>query len=502
MDTLLQLINDPGPVRWVVDILLLPLIAVLLIFALRWFLLRFAFRGEKFERHQRVRQQTSKIAAILLSLVAVTSIWRNRFADLAGRTEGSLERREVLLDWMEGTVDAVFATVILFLSLIALRRTLRYAVARMDAWKEARKGVQLQGMVLITPLRVRQFAVLGMRVVRFSLTVALIYFYVPLVLSFIPATRPLAGQVMPLVVGPARDVGLSLLGYLPRLVSMVLILIGVRFFLKFLDFIMAAVAKGEISIPGFDPEWAEQTGRLLRIVVIMGTIMLIYPFLPGAGSDVFKGFSLFVGAMFTFGASSSVSNLISGIILTYTRSFRIDDRIEVGGTTGDVLARGLFVTRLRTLYNEEVTVPNNLALGGRVVNYSAASNTEGLVLRVTAGIGYDVDWRQVHELLKGAARATDHVLDAPEPTVLQTSLDDFAVEYQLMAWTDDPKLMVRTRSALRQNVLDQFADAGVEIMTPNVNALRNSVEPAIPEGYVGEPTPAALRFLGHEGSTP
>ena len=115
MDTLLQLINDPGPVRWVVDILLLPLIAVLLIFALRWFLLRFTLRGEKLERYQNVRKQTSKVAAILLSLMAVTFIWRYRFADLASRTEGSLERREVLLDWMEGTVDAVLATVILFL---------------------------------------------------------------------------------------------------------------------------------------------------------------------------------------------------------------------------------------------------------------------------------------------------------------------------------------------------------------------------------------------------
>ena len=104
--------------------------------------------------------------------------------------------------------------------------------------------------------------------------------------------------------------------------------------------------------------------------------------------------------------------------------------------------------------------------------------------------------------MKGAARATDHILEAPEPMVLQNSLDDFAVEYQLMAWTDDPKLMVRTRSALRQNVLDQFAEAGVEIMTPNVTALRNSVEPAIPEEFVGEPAPAALRFLGLEGGTP
>ena len=122
-------------------------------------------------------------------------------------------------------------------------------------------------------------------------------------------------------------------------------------------------------------------------------------------------------------------------------------------------------------------------------------------MRVTAGIGYDVDWRQVHELMKNAARTTDHIIDEPEPTVLQTSLNDFAVEYQLLAWTDDPRLMVRTRSALRQSVLDQFAEAGVEIMTPNQNAVRNSVEPAIPESYVAESTPPALRFLGLQGGT-
>ena len=501
MDTLLQWINEPGPVRWVVDILLLPLVAVLLIFALRALWLRLTLRGENLQGYQKVRRQTTQLLAILFSLVAVTLIWRFRFADLARRTERSLEQREVLLDWLAGTVNAVIATAVLFFFLLVLSRTFKWAVARLDAWREAQKGVQLQGTVLITPLRVRQFAVLGMRVVRFFLTILLFYFYVPLILSFIPATRPLAGHVMPLVIGPARDIGLSVLGYLPRFVSMILIIIGVRYFLKFLSFIMAAVGKEEITIPSFDPEWADQTARLLKIVVVMGTIMLIYPFLPGAGSDVFKGFSLFVGAMFTFGASSSVSNVISGVILTYTRSFRIGDRIQVGGTTGDVLTRGLFVTRVRTIYNEEVTVPNNVALGGRVVNYSAASNTEGLVLRITAGIGYDVDWRQVHELMKGAARGTENILDDPEPTVLQTSLNDFAVEYQLLAWTNDPKLMVRTRSALRQNVLDQFAEAGVEIMTPNVNAVRNSVEPAIPESHISDSTPPALRFLGLQGGT-
>ena len=501
MDTFTQWLDQPGAVGWIVDIVVLPAIAIVLIFGARAFLLRFTLRGDKLPGYQKVRRQTTKVIAILASLAAITVIWRFRLEQMAGRTTESLERREVIVDWMGGTVNALIATVILLFLLLLISRGFRSAVARLDAWKEARTGVKVQGTTLIRPAQVRQFIVLGLKAVRFFLTVALFYVYVPLILSFIPVTRPLAGQVMPVVVGPVRDLGIAVLRYLPRFLSMILILIVVRYFLRLLTFLMEAVGRGAIKIPGFDAEWADQTARLVKIGVILGSLMILYPFLPGAGSEVFKGFSLFVGAMFTFGASSSVSNMISGIILTYTRSFRIGDRIRVGGTTGDVMTRGLFVTRLRTIYNEEVTVPNNVALGGRVVNFSAAVSAGGLALRVVAGIGYDVDWRQVHELMKGAAGATEHIVSDPEPLVLQQSLGDFAVSYELMAWTDEPKLSIRTASALRQNVMDRFNEAGVEIMTPVVNAVRNSVEPAIPESYISDSAPPALRFLGLQGGT-
>jgi small-conductance mechanosensitive channel len=300
-----------------------------------------------------------------------------------------------------------------------------------------------------------------------------------------------------MVLGPVQNIGMGILGYLPRFFSLILIILCVRFFLRILGFFMEAVGKGDITLPGFDAEWADQTLRLLRIVVVLGTLMLIYPFLPGAGSELFKGFSLFVGAMFTLGASSSVANVISGVTLTYTRSFRLGDRVQIGETVGDVVSRGMFVTRLRTILNEDVTVPNTVALGGRVVNYSTApAKGDGLGIQVSAGIGYDVDWRQVHELMRAAAAGTEGILQAPEPYVLQNSLGDFAVEYILVAFTAEPKRMVQTRSVLRQNVLDRFNEAGVEIMTPDVAALRNSVEPAIPPEHVPDTAPSMFRFLG------
>lgn len=88
-------------------------------------------------------------------------------------------------------------------------------------------------------------------------------------------------------------------------------------------------------------------------------------------------------------------------------------------------------------------------------------------------LGYDVPWRQVHELMIGAAKATEHVLEDPEPFVLQRALQDFDVEYELTAYTGDPKLMPRTYSELHQNIQDKFNEAGVEILSPHYRAHRD-----------------------------
>ncbi len=183
----------------------------------------------------------------------------------------------------------------------------------------------------------------------------------------------------------------------------------------------------------------------------------------------------------TFGSSGAIGNIISGIVLTYTRAFHIGDMVRIGDTTGTVLEKTLLVTKVRTNRNEEMTIPNGAVLSNAVQNYTARASAGGLALTVTAGIGYDVDWRRIHELMTEAARRTEHILTDPAPLVLQASLGDFAVEYELRAWTDRADIMHVTSSSLRRNVLDAFNTAGIEIMTPNVLAHRDASALAVPE---------------------
>ena len=71
---------------------------------------------------------------------------------------------------------------------------------------------------------------------------------------------------------------------------------------------------------------------------------------------------------------------------------------------------------------------------------------------------------------------------------MQTELDSYAVSYLLVARTMEPRRKRLIESALRQNVLDLFNEAGIEIMTPSVAAVRDANQPAIPESFDPQPS--------------
>jgi small-conductance mechanosensitive channel len=167
-----------------------------------------------------------------------------------------------------------------------------------------------------------------------------------------------------------------------------------------------------------------------------------------------------------------MANVISGIILIYMRPFNIGDRIQIGETVGDVVDRNLLTTRLRTPKNERVTIPNTNILAGQIINFTSKARTKELILHTSVTIGYDVPWRQVHELLIGAAKASESVMEEPEPFVLQKGLNDFYIEYELNAYTDKPRQIPASYSELHQNIQDQFNEAGVEILSPHYRVLR------------------------------
>jgi small-conductance mechanosensitive channel len=213
---------------------------------------------------------------------------------------------------------------------------------------------------------------------------------------------------------------------------------------------------------------------------------LIFPYLPGSGSPAFQGVSVFVGILFSLGSSNAIANMVAGMVITYMRPFKIGDRVKIGEITGDVVEKTALVTRIRTVKNEDVTVPNSTVLLTSTINYSAntRANSTGLIVHTTITIGYDAPWKDVHNALVAAALRTTLVLHEPMPFVLQTSLNDFYVSYQINCYTKEANRQAMIYSDLHRNIQDCFNEAGIEIMSPHYMHQRKGNKSTIPANYL------------------
>lgn len=468
-----------GPV--ILDVLLFPLLAAFLVWAIFSAVLAILFLKIKApERRARFRTVSIYVAVVLV-VALFSRVWLANLRQMAAlfdeRTPDGIERIQA---HFKGGLYAILATVALVLLLRFLGQLLEIVVAHVKTWARTGQPIRFRGLDLISRRRVRDSVLLVARAARTLVVLLLLYIYVPLVLSFFPVTASFGDQLLQYVLVPALEIARAVIGYLPKLIYLVVLFLVARYSLKALQFLLDAAGKGDLVIAGFDQEWADPTYKLIRILVVVFTLMIGYPYLPGAESEFFKGFSLFVGALVTLGSTAAIGNLVSGVVLTYTRAFRVGDRVRIGDTIGDVMVKSLFVTRLRTIKNEEVTIPNGLVLGGQVVNYTNAAKRSELVLTAEVGIGYDVHWRNIEALLKEAAATTSGILPNPEPYIWPKRLGDFAVVYELHAYTDRADKMGGTYAALRRNMLDVLHHAGVEIMTPNVEEHRDASRSVVP----------------------
>jgi small-conductance mechanosensitive channel len=378
---------------------------------------------------------------------------------------------------------ALGATLLLVLAILGVNWGSRRLQARLERWFRL-AGRKLHSYT--TTERLGAVAVALVRALRAVLFVLLLYAYIPVVFSFFPWTRGWGATLLNWAIDPVRALLRAMVGYLPNVFVILVALLLARGLLRLLKAGFDEVAAERIRLGGFYPEWARPTYQLVRALVVVITGVIVFPYLPGASSPAFQGVSIFLGALLTFGSSSAISNLFAGVILTYTRAFQEGDRVRVGDTYGDVVEKTLLVTRVRTIKNEEVAIPNGVVMAAHIVNFTAAARGKGLVLHTRVSIGYDVPWRTVHALLLSAARAAPRILAEPPPFVWQTSLDDFFVTYELNATTDRPAVLDDTYAEVHKAIRDAFDAAGVEILSPHYTSLRDgSPSTAHPPGKPG-----------------
>ncbi len=292
-------------------------------------------------------------------------------------------------------------------------------------------------------------------------------------LSLFPATAEVSGAVLTSASNLLATLAANVISYLPNLAVLIFVAIATYIAIWFSRTLAAALEAGAVTIGGFHADWAIPTYGLVKILLILFALVVAFPYLPGGDSQALKGASIFIGVLVSLGSGSAMGNVVSGVILTYMRPFRIGDRVQIGDTVGDIVEKSLLVTRLRTIKNVEVILPNSAVLGAHILNYTAHSTGPGLILHTTVTLGYDAPWRTVEELLIQAALSTPGILADPKPFVLQTSLNDSHISYELNATTREPARMAELYSTLHRQIQESFNSAGVEIMSPMYLSLRD-----------------------------
>lgn len=427
--------------------------------------------------------------------------------DYAARIQTAVARYRSDWSWRaitRGILFSLLATAVLLAAFWVLTwARKKFCVWRKSLTKRAPAAPALQAAARTFDRPIQSFLAVVEAVAVWVIVLVLLNLYVPLVLSFFPGTAALSQRLQDWVFAPLSNVWAQAISFIPNLLIILLVSVATYYGIRLSNFVFTAIGRGQLQFSGFYAEWADPTSKLARVVILLLAIIVVYPYLPGSGSAAFKGISVFIGVLLSLGSSSAVANAFAGTILIYARAFHVGDRVRVGDSVGDVVERTIFVTRLRTIKNEVITVPNSMMLAGPITNFSEEARSTGLILHTTVTIGYDAPWMQVEELLTKAAESTPGVLHSPVPFVLQTALNDYNVSYEINAYTGQPSEMELIYSNLHARIQDEFNRAGVEIMSPGYTALRDGNTITIPpdqrpSGY--RPASFRMNSSGNDGA--
>jgi len=391
---------------------------------------------------------------------------------------------EQLLKNIIYTVIATFSFLIISFAVIKISGKLFPFIRRLI--ESLTPGIQIGNIEIVSSSKISFFWLRVLRMIRLFILFLLTFNYATFVLRLFPWTRVFGESILGYF-SRSLELVLSSIGkYLPNAFIIAIIIFVTYYLIRLIKPFFTAIERGNLVIPGFYTDWAKPTYNILLVIIIAIAAIVAFPYLPGFDSPAFRGVSVFLGLLLSLGSTSAIANVIGGIILIYTRAFRIGDHIQVGDVIGDLIEKNFLVIRICTPTNKIITIPNSSLLSSNVINFSISSRelNRNLIIQTTITLGYDLPWRKAHKTLIEAALETDHILKEPAPFVLQTSLDNFYISYQLNAYTNQPNLMVIIYSELHQNIQDKCNEAGIEILSPSYTSLRDGNTTTIPENYL------------------
>ncbi|MDR0798584.1 MAG: mechanosensitive ion channel family protein [Dysgonamonadaceae bacterium] len=413
---------------------------------------------------------------VIASLTTTDGLWMDTSRDQLAQQDRNEIVKALKILAKEHSFSKLMQRILIFL-LVLIAQIVLIRLTNFG-YRKLKTAIDNVKMKFLKPIYVRKYKLLSIdrleklvfslcNILRWIIIILQLIISIPIVFSIFPETKAIAEKIFSYIYNPAYKIGTSIVNYIPNIFTILIIYLIIRYIVKGIRYLAGEIEQQHLKIPGFYPDWAKPTYTLIRFLLYAFMIALIYPYLPGAESRIFQGISVFVGLIVSFGSSSAIGNIVSGLIITYMRPFQTGDRIQINSTVGNVVERTPIVTRILTIKNELITIPNNTIMKEQITNLSESARSQNLIGYLDITCGYETPWRQVHQLLLDAAEATGKVKKDPHPFVLELAFNDFDIQYQINVYITNADQLPATLSDLRQNIQDKFGAAGISIMSPH-----------------------------------
>ena len=223
---------------------------------------------------------------------------------------------------------------------------------------------------------------------------------------------------------------------------------------------------GRLSRQGrLDETGASLLRRLFRWGVILGILVFTFSQL-GIQVDLLAGLLVLAGGtVIGFAAMNTLGNAIAGLILMISRPFRIGDRLYFEGQFMDVEDIELIFTRMRTPDNVNIAIPNQKLLQTDVMDFGK----ERIIRRRHAiTVGYGDPHEKVEDALLEAAGMVEGLLDDPRPYVWITEFQNYAVEYTLFVFINEPRRVQEIDALVRREIMIACEKNEIDLSTPTL----------------------------------
>jgi len=224
--------------------------------------------------------------------------------------------------------------------------------------------------------------------------------------------------------------------------------------------------KGEGPLNDRLIEFLELTARYVIwfigiMLILVNLDVNITPFLAGAG---------IVGLAFALAAQDLISNFYGGAVITIDKPLKVGDRVKIEHYYGDVTDIGVRSTRIRTMDNQIITIPNNKITTNYVTNYSEPD--QKLRISIPVSVVSGTDPAKVKELLLDISysviQKTGYLLEEPAPQVFFSEFGESGLKFILYVWAKKYNLTDEVKDAINLQIAGRFAAEGIDIPFPQI----------------------------------